>query len=105
MEKDDFETPVIFRKRKGEICAVFPALPWSMDGATMTVYAHVGQHGAADWGWYNSTKAAKPDEYASLLTELEGLGYRVRIYRKRTNKHRDEFNAELQRYKEGMRHG
>jgi hypothetical protein len=104
MEKDHFETPVIFRKSRGEITAVFPTLPWSVCGDTVTVYAHVGQHGEADWGWYNSTKAAKPEEYAALLSELEGFGYRLRVYRKRTAKHRAEFDAELCRYREGMRH-
>jgi hypothetical protein len=103
-EKDSHITPVIFRKKFGEITAVFPTLPWSLSGDTVTVYAHVGQHGQADWGWYNSTKAVKPEEYASLLSELEGFGYRLRVYRKRTAKHRAEFDAELRRYREGMRH-
>ena len=69
--------PVIFRAEKsgdskGEVTAVFPTLGGT--GAhDFTVYAHIGQHSSGTRGWYNQTRAARPDEYASLLSELRRI--------------------------------
>lgn len=73
-------TPVLFRiDRSGdnrEICAVFPFEPATENPDTMTCYAHFGQHGACSSEWVrDQTKPATPDQYASLKTELESLGY------------------------------
>lgn len=77
--------PVIFRiepgvkasVRRGEGChyvtAVFPTLPGDSSPNSVTVYAHLGQHGAAGFGWYRETKKATPEEYADLLRELRGI--------------------------------
>lgn len=54
---------------KGDVTAVLPdneATP-----GRIVCYAHVGQHSEGDWGWYYKTRAAKPEEYAFLLRELE----------------------------------
>jgi hypothetical protein len=40
-----------------------------------TCYARVGQHSSYSHGWYVKTRAAKPEEYAALLRELEQIGY------------------------------
>ena len=86
--------PVIFRKdSEGWITAVFPTLPFSGDGADMTCYAHVGQHGACSYSWlYNRTKPAKPEEYADLLAEISHIygnahfpgdeAYDLKVYRR-----------------------
>jgi hypothetical protein len=96
---DAEETPVLFRKSEGEVTAVFPCEPATYDGGTMTCYAHVGQHSACSFGWYAGTRAARPEEYASLVRELEGppYGYRLKIYRRLTRDHRRQFLAELHR--------
>lgn len=72
--------PVIFRAdRKKEfgtrwITAVFPTDPASCSNPDeFTLYQHVGQHGAANLGWYRRTRAATPEEYADLLAELQGI--------------------------------
>lgn len=63
-------TPVLFRVKRGKqyaddgVTAVFPCEPATLQGDTMTCYAHVGQHGACGLDWYNQTRAAKPEEYA-----------------------------------------
>jgi len=74
--------PVIFRKDKignnspiyneHEIVAVFPTEQGTNDPSTMSCYAHIGQHSSCSIGWYQRTKPAKPEEYASLLSELKG---------------------------------
>lgn len=69
--------PVIFRAERsgdfrGTVTAVFPTLPGS-SAATVTCYAHAGQHGIAGRPWYNTTRAAKPEEYAELLAELRSI--------------------------------
>ena len=97
--------PVIFRKGGGEVTAVFPTLPWDRQGH-LTIYAHVGQHGGASFGWYNRTRAATPEEYRPLLRELRGIyerdlagegAYPLRVYKRMTRHHRQAFQQELQR--------
>ena len=83
------ETPVLFRVSSGEITAVFPSEP--ANRYAITCYAHIGQHGACTLEWYGTTRAAKPDEYASLARELESIGYRLKIYRRMTRGLRDQF--------------
>jgi len=72
--------PVIFRKSEGEVTAVFPT--FDEGNGLVACYAHIGQHGACCRGWYASTKAAKPSEYADLLAELRSIGYRPKVYRR-----------------------
>jgi hypothetical protein len=67
--KQDAEiTPVLFRvsrapKRNGDdVTAVFPCEPADNTGTLMSCYAHVGQHSGCDFGWYNTTRPAKPAE-------------------------------------------
>ena len=73
--------PVIFRKwpesEGGGVDAIFPTLPGTNDPYTSAFYAHIGQHGSGDPNAViQRTKAAKPAEYADLLKELHGIGYR-----------------------------
>jgi len=49
------------------------------DGYVMS-YMHVGQHGEAQIGWFNSCKLASPEQYKDLKWELENLiGYNLKI--------------------------
>lgn len=103
MEQDTYETPVCFRKdrkRDPEITAVLPCEPHDVEGRHMTCYAHVGQHSGCSWQWYYGTRAAKPEEYASLLAELVGLGYRPKVYKRVTRDLRKAFDAEVTRLRE-----
>jgi len=103
--------PVLFRKmkgatRRGEITAVFPTVPGTNEGGSMTCYAHVGQHGACSWGWYRATEPAKPEEYADLLAELkliyerdlggEGI-WPLKVVRRITPQMRDQLREEQRR--------
>lgn len=72
---------VVFRADKsgdfaGEVSAVFHPLEGERD---ITCYAHVGQHGTATRGWYETTRAATEAESAPLKAELEGIGYDVTV--------------------------
>ena len=83
MEQDEHVTPVIFRKEQdGSITAVFPTMPWDTWGHQMTIYCHVGQHGAASFDWYNGTSKPQPHEYVDLMRELEGFGYKFKVYQR-----------------------
>ncbi len=104
MTKQDVEfTPVVFRRSRrkepeglaAEIVAVMPCEPADYEGRHMTCYAHLGQHGACSWEWYNATRAAKPAEYADLLKELESIGYRVKVYKRIQPWIRDELRKRL----------
>jgi hypothetical protein len=69
---------VIFRTERHSsaltvVTAVFPSLPGTGDPDTATCYAHIGQHGQCSRAWYRTTRAATPEEYASLLRELRNI--------------------------------
>jgi hypothetical protein len=87
MEKDTHITDITFRKfSNGEIIAVMPHEVCDYKG-NVNSYMHIGQHGAADYNHIiSTTKLATPRDYATLLNELEGIGYNVRVIAKRTYK-------------------
>ena len=104
-QQDTEETAVIFRKypniRGGEVIALFPEIPGDYSGYTCSSYMHVGQHGAASWhGCIDESRAAKPEEYASLKKELESapFGYRLRIYKRWQRGFLKKLQADLQKY-------
>ena len=83
---------VMFRIDKAgtnkQVTAVFPyeestvGKPW-----LRMCYAHIGQHGACDWEWVLSkTRPATLVEYKDLQKELEGIGYNLRVIKKRGNR-------------------
>lgn len=86
-------TSVIFRKytnRPEELIAIFPYVRADNQGHVMS-YQTVGQHGPASYHLVmDITDPAKPDEYAALKRELEGLGYNLRVVRLKRKKHPDE---------------
>ena len=72
------KTLVLFRAErsgpfKNDVTAVFPYEPHS-NAYGMICYQHIGQHSGCDMGWYRTTRAARPDEYADLKRELENYG-------------------------------
>jgi hypothetical protein len=89
-------TPVIFRKfSDGDIIALFPAMVGDNSPRTCGSYMHIGQHGAADPGLVESTRLAKPDEYAALQSELESIGYRLKVYRRFQSRWHAERKAQI----------
>jgi len=90
MQQDKEFTPVVFRKERDDVTAVFPTLPADERGYEMTCCAHIGQHSACSWHWYCGTIAARPGDYAELFRELERIGYRLKVYKRITGKMRDE---------------
>ena len=88
------ETLTIFRKLKtdyppyrSEIIALFPEEPHN--DILCSSYMHVGQHSGASYhGVIDITTKATPEEYGDLKTELESIGYNLKIRQKwiRANK-------------------
>jgi len=85
------ETLTIFRKFKdakppyyNDMIALFPEIKWDRQGLFCTSYMHMGQHGGADYNIVTcgTTKPATPEEYSDLKTELESIGYILKIRRK-----------------------
>lgn len=91
------KTPVIFRAEKsdGDVTAVFPTLPGTMDPSTFQVYQHIGQHGSGSFGWYRSTRPATEEESASLLCELQSIGYDLKPVKRFTKWHDAERKENL----------
>lgn len=102
-KQDDNETPVLFRAARDAgqtyITAVFPCEPADYRSTNMGAYAHVGQHCSCSRQWYNTTRAAKPEEYESLVRELEGApyGYRLKVYKRMQPWMREVLRAEQNR--------
>ena len=73
----DVHEPVIFRTwPNGETIALFPATPSTADGVACESYAHVGQHGGANYAYVvRKTRPATDAERMPLQSELERLGY------------------------------
>ena len=84
MKKDKEKTKVVFRKFKdGDIIALFPEIEGGVNqkGECMS-YMHIGQHSGASYALVYDTKLAKPEEYADLFAELEGIGYNLDVKRR-----------------------
>lgn len=77
-------TPVIFRKfPEGDIIAMFPTIPGTMNPNTCNSYQHLGQNGSATIDLIYGTKPATEQEYKDLLQELVNIGYDdLKIYQK-----------------------
>ncbi|MFA5048972.1 MAG: hypothetical protein WC516_08165 [Patescibacteria group bacterium] len=103
MDKDNFITPVIFRKegKKDDvnILAVFPEQPGTYDSYTCGCYSHVGQHSSMDTMYLYKTKPAKPSEYADLKAELESIGYNLKVYKRWQYSFNKARERELANYK------
>ena len=69
--------PVIFKKdrRDGEVVAFFPDTinDGSVNPGNIMCYAHNGQHGEASIDYFHECRPCSEEEYADLLTELEGI--------------------------------
>lgn len=74
------QTVVVFRRyENGTVIALFPREIATLDGCCGS-YLHVGQHSAAEYHHVlKETVAASPEEYQALKTELEGLGYVLKV--------------------------
>ena len=65
-----------FKRKEGEIIALFPYMPWNAHGNAVISYMHTGQHAAVDYaGVIAVTKPATEEEYRELLAELTSVGY------------------------------
>lgn len=83
--------PVCFRayRDNGEIIAIFPAMPESLNGYRCAVYAHMGGHAATNpQDMVAMTKPATEEQYTDLLRELVSIGYyNLRIVQKVNTAH------------------
>jgi hypothetical protein len=84
-------TRVIFRVWVGKeyqeggynVIALFPDEKSEPSWQCMS-YAHIGQHGGADYaGCIRRTRPAKPAEYAELAAELKDRGYNLKVCARR----------------------
>jgi hypothetical protein len=72
-------TQTLFRtfEDSGETIALFPAIPFDLQGCFCMSYMHVGQHGAAKPSLPENSRQSTPEEIAILSEELTKLGYEV----------------------------
>ena len=91
---------VMFRKyrdKSAEILAVFPYEAHDRECRFASCYAHIGQHGGAQMAHVlTATRPAKPEEYAELYEELQGIYerstfprcpiFKLRIIKRRSSK-------------------
>lgn len=85
---------------KGDVIALFPAVPADNEGKYCDAYEHVGQHGGADYsGVMRATRRATPEEYAGLLKELTTIGYKPNPIPRQTKRQIDCFNVYVKMYR------
>ena len=80
-------TKVVFRKFKqgGDTLALFPEIEHNY--FLCSSYQHIGQHGGADYqGCIAISTPATPEEYAPLQSELQSIGYNLKIMQRRNSK-------------------
>lgn len=77
-------TQVTFYNEPGAgVMAVFPKEYWNdLSKDTYTCYAHIGQHSAVHKDYLKECTIATKDEYQPLKTELESIGYELKILNK-----------------------
>lgn len=91
MCKDTNVIDVIFRVDKtkdfkGTVFALFPHLVVDMQGNIMS-YQDIGQHSGANYSHcINTSKPATEKQYSDLKTELEQIGYSLRILKRQNKK-------------------
>lgn len=61
-----------------DLFAYFPDENHDAAGKYKVSYSHVGQHSSTHPDYAKESRAATPEEYASLKKELEGLGYNLK---------------------------
>ena len=72
------KTLVVFRvfRSGGDVIALFPDIAATRNPVYCESYQHVGQHGAAHYtGCMKASRPALPEEYASLVAELQSPPY------------------------------
>ena len=71
---------VAFRMIRGEVNAFMPDA--EVNPGMIGCYAHVGQHSDASLDYYREGRLATPEEYTDLKTELESIGYQVKVIKR-----------------------
>lgn len=84
MTKDTFKTFVKFliHPANGDLIAYFPYMKYGYNGYRndlKTCYAHVGQHSSCAPEYAKECRYATEAEYKDLKTELESLGYDLKL--------------------------
>ena len=75
----------VWKIDKDDIFALLPVLPADNYGDLCTSYAHLGQHGGADYRLCMSkSRPATAAEAADLVAELQSIGYNPRNIRRAT---------------------
>lgn len=91
---------VLFRASRAkvpEITAVLIGQPGSHT-APLCVWDSLCGHGSGSWCWYQSTRPAKPAEYADALKKLQGQytpEYTIKVVKKYSAKDRNALNKAL----------
>jgi len=83
MKKETEQTEVQFRMFRGEVTAVFPYIVESPNN--VMCYVHLGQHSVCNWNFNAVSKPATADQYADLYKELEQIGYKLKVIKRRSH--------------------
>lgn len=83
MKQDTQPTEVQFRLFRGEVTAVFPYIVESPNN--VMCYVHLGQHSVCNWNINAVSKSATPDQYSDLYKELEQIGYKLKVIKRRNH--------------------
>ena len=99
MSTKEKPTIMVFRQfQDGDVVAIMPEEPGTMDPATCVSYMHVGQHGSCDPKHLVAiTKPCNLCMSAVLRRELEGIGYKVKAVSRLNRKYAHTRQRSLER--------
>lgn len=83
MKQDTQPTEVQFLIFRSELLAVFPYIIESPHN--VMCYMHVGQHSVCNWNINAVARVATPEQYATLYKELESIGYKLKVIKRRNH--------------------
>lgn len=89
LEMDPKPVAVVFRKDKGEVFALIPEVPATMNMSEVTCFTRHGHTAADPRLCVDKSEPATPSEYAPLAAQMQKVGYNV-VPRMRITQEMDE---------------
>lgn len=94
-------TKVIFRKWGQIVIAIFPEVLGNYSSYTCMSYVHIGQHCACDpQNIIDNSTPANETEYHDLKSELESIGYSLKVIKRLRYSHLQTRQEELKHLSE-----
>lgn len=73
-------TVIFYKEREGDFSTILAVFPWMHEKiGEVHCYSHIEQHSRAGTEYLESLDRATKKEYADLKSELERIGYELKV--------------------------